>query len=257
MPFTFAHPAAVLPLRRFRFLLTLPLAIGSLVPDVPYYFPMPLGRLLADTHSIWGSFVIGLPLGMTLLVAVLLLREPLTVLLGPRTRAICLRSVEHFTERPLHWPIALLSLLLGSWTHIAWDSFTHPDGWTTLRVAALQAPVSLFGWQTEVSHLLQYLSSVFGLAVVALWLRGMLAREPAPAGGDAIRDGPRHLLLTLAAAAGLLIGVTRAFTIWDGLSYYHLSYLLLTRTIGWFGALYLLTGVLITLNRRPQPEPAG
>ena len=257
MPFTFAHPAAVLPLRRFRFLLTLPLAIGSLVPDVPYYFPVPLGRLLADTHSIWGSFVIGLPLGMTLLVGILLLREPLTVLMGPRLRAICLRSVEHFTERPQHWPIALLSLLLGSWTHIAWDSFTHPDGWTTLRVAALQAPVTLFGWQTEVNHLLQYVSSVCGLVVMAVWLRGMLAREPEVAVAETLRDGARHLLLTLVSAAGLLIGVARALTLWDGLSYYHLCYLLLTRTIGWFAGLYLLTGLLITFTRRPQPEPAG
>ena len=64
MPFTFAHPAAILPLRRSRFLQTVPLIIGSLVPDVPYYFPGRLmTRIFLDTHTLHGSIFICLPLG--------------------------------------------------------------------------------------------------------------------------------------------------------------------------------------------------
>jgi hypothetical protein len=258
MPFTFAHPAAILPLRRSRFLQTVPLIIGSLVPDVPYFFPARIGRIwFPDTHTLYGSFSMCLPLGMLLLMLTLLLREPLTVLLGARTRWICLRSIERFNARPLRWPIALLSVLLGSWTHIAWDSFTHQNGWTATRVAALSAPVALFGWDTAVSHLLQYVSSVFGLAVLAIWFRGLLVRVPAAVAEDQSRPPASWLVLVVISFVSLLIGVSKAYLAWNSGSYYHLGFLLLTRTIGWFAVLFLAAGVVTLLSRRLEPEPAS
>ena len=257
MPFTFAHPAAILPLRRSRFMQTVPLIIGSLVPDVPYFFPGRIGRVFPDTHTLYGSFAICLPLGMALLVLTLLLREPLTVLLGARVRHICLRSIERFNARPLHWPIALLSILIGSWTHIAWDSFTHQTGWTATRVAALSAPISLFGWDTATSHLLQYVSSVFGLVVLAIWFRSLVVRVPAAIIEDQSRPRASWLVLTVISLASVLIGVSRAYLAWHASTYYHLGYLLLTRTIGWFTVLYLAAGVVTLLSRRLEPEPAS
>jgi hypothetical protein len=256
MPFTFAHPAAILPLRRSRFLLTVPLIIGSLVPDVPYFFPTRLGREFPDTHSFYGSFTTDLPLGLALLILTLLLREPLTILLGARARWVCMRSVERFNARPLRWPIALLSILIGSWTHIAWDSFTHQTGWTTMRVAALRGSVALFGWDTTTSHLLQYVSSVFGLAVLAIWFRSLLLRVPPAVGADQSRSRARWLTLAAISFASVLIGISRALLAWHASSYYHLCYLLLTRTISWFAALYLAAGIVVLLSRRPEPEPA-
>jgi hypothetical protein len=257
MPFTFAHPAAILPLRRSRFLQTVPLIIGSLVPDVPYFLPTRFGRaLFPDTHSLYGSIFICLPMGMALLILTVLLREPLTVLLGARVRWICLRSIDRFTARPLHWPIALLSILIGSWTHIAWDSFTHQTGWTATRVAALSAPISVFGWDTATSHLLQYVSSVFGLAVMAIWLRSLVMRVPAGVMENQPRPRASWLVLAVIALVSLSIGVSRAYLAWNASSYYHLGYLLLTRTIGWFAVLYLVAGVVTLLSRRLEPEPA-
>jgi Domain of unknown function (DUF4184) len=256
MPFTFAHPAAILPLRRFRFFQTVPLIIGSLVPDVPYFIPARVHGLLPDAHTLYGSFVVCIPLGMGLLILTLLLREPLTALLGARARWVCLNSIERFSARPLHWPIALLSMLIGSWTHLAWDSFTHQTGWTTARVAALSAPVSLFGWDTGTSHLLQYLSSVFGLLVLALWFRGLVMRVPRAVLEDQARPRARWLLLSMISCVALLIGIARAYLAWHATTYYHLAYLLLTRTISWFLLLYLIAGVVAVLSRRLEPEPA-
>jgi Domain of unknown function (DUF4184) len=258
MPFTFAHPAAILPLRRSRFLQTVPLIIGSMVPDAPYFFPPRLARSFIETHTLYSSLTVDLPLGVALLILTLFLREPLTVLLGARARWVCLRSIERFYERPLHWPIALFSILIGSWTHIAWDSFTHETGWTTERVTALSAPVSILGWNTETAHLLQYLSSIFGLLLLAFWFRGLVARVPASVGRDQSRPGARWLLLASIAVASLMIGVSRAFLAWHADErLYHLGYLLLTRTIGWFIALYLAAGIIVLLSRRLEPEPAS
>ena len=256
MPFTFAHPAAILPLRRSRFLQTVPLIIGSMVPDAPYFFPWRAARYLLETHTLSSSFLVDVPLGMAFLIATLLLKEPLTILLGARARYTCLRSIERFLERPLHWPIALFSILIGSWTHIAWDSVTHQTGWTAERVAALSAPVSIFGWDTETSHLLQYLSSVFGLVTLALWFFSLLKRVPDEVASDPGRPGAQWLLLALLAFASLAIGGSRAWLAWQtgaAVSYYRVAYLLLTRTIGWFVALYLVAGILVMLSRRRRP----
>jgi Domain of unknown function (DUF4184) len=256
MPFTFAHPAAILPLRRSKFLQTVPLIIGSMVPDAPDYLPWRVAKYFWGTHSVSASFTLDVPLGMAFLVATLLLKEPLTVLLGARARWICLRSIERFNARPLHWPIALFSILIGTWTHIAWDSITHQTGWTVERVAALSAPVSIFGWETETSHLLQYLSSVFGLVVLALWFRSLSKHVPATV-TEQPRARARWLLLTLIVIVSLSIGVIRAYLAWHSGAYYRLGYLLLTRTIGWFVALYLGVGIIVLLSLRSVSEPAS
>jgi Domain of unknown function (DUF4184) len=256
MPFTLAHPAAILPLRRLRCFQTVPLIIGTLVPDVPYFLPYRLGHYLVETHTLEGSFLVDLPVGMLLLVLTMWLREPLTALLSARARWVCLRSIERFSQRPRHWPIAAFSLLVGSWTHLIWDSFTHSSGWAALRVAALNSPVDLFGWETATSHVLQYASSLFGLVVLAVWFYRLVARVPHgrhdPAGAQA-----QWFLLSLVGAAALVIGGTRALMLWHTGSYYRLEFLVLTRVLGWFCALYLAAGVAVQINRRMIPEPAN
>jgi hypothetical protein len=258
MPFTFAHPAAVLPLRRSKYLQTVPLIIGSLVPDVPYYFPARFGQLLAETHTLHGSFAVDVPLGMVLLIATLLLKDPLAVLLPGRARALFLHSVERFSVQPFRWPLSVLSLLIGSWTHIAWDSLTHADGRTVAHVHALGASISLLGWDTEVYHLLQYLSSILGLAVLAYWLRGLLLRAREPTDRELLGPRTRWLTLMLITITAVVVGGSHAFHHWDmGSSYYKLGFLLLTRTIAWFAALYLAVGLAVSFNKRVIPEPAN
>jgi hypothetical protein len=102
---------------------------------------------------------------------------------------------------------------------------------------------------------LQYLSSVFGLMVLALWFRSLLKRVPATVTADQSRPRARWLLLALIALASLLIGVFRAVLAWHSGTYYRLGYLLLTRTIGWFVALYLAAGIIVLWGRRPLLRP--
>ncbi|WP_328421551.1 DUF4184 family protein [Micromonospora sp. NBC_00389] len=42
MPFTGGHVAAVLPLARSAWRAPSALVLGSMVPDLPYYLPLPL-----------------------------------------------------------------------------------------------------------------------------------------------------------------------------------------------------------------------
>ncbi|HVC30831.1 MAG TPA: DUF4184 family protein [Steroidobacteraceae bacterium] len=257
MPFTLAHPAAVLPLRRAPLMRTVPLIIGAMTPDVPYFLPWRIAKHIPQgtTHTLLGTFTLDLPFGILMLLFVWLLRVPLAAPLGAAARAKCFAALEHFGSRPAHWMLAPLSLLVGSWTHLAWDSFTHPDGWMVSRISALSAPVSLFSYTGERCHVLQYVSSVFGLAVLAIWL----ALSPVPPSAVRERSAGGPLLLALLLAAAVTTGGIETL---EHLGQhvpasYQLLYLLLTRTTAWFALLYTVAGVLIVRGRRRAAAAAA
>lgn len=255
MPFTLAHPAAILPLRKIGFLRTAPLMIGAVTPDVPYYLPLaPSGhplRLGLDTHSVVSSYTVDLALGMAVLLGVFLLREPLTVLLPPRARWLCLRALEPFRRRAAEWLFAPLAILCGVWSHLLWDSFTHADGWAVRRIPAL-GDTATIGWYTgEIFHILQYLSSAAGLTILALWYARLPAPPDAGAGHDSRRAHAGPALLLIAGAALLIGGVEalRYYSHSEGAVYQTLD-VLLTRGLAWFALLYLFAGAVVTLEHR-------
>lgn len=180
MPFTFSHPAAVLPFARRPFSAAA-LVAGAIAPDMPYFaraLPVPVTAqswyepfLNATTsHGLPGSLTVSLPYALLLTAAWWAARRPVASLLvaGPtaagadRTASMRLRLVRG------GW--LLLSLLTGIATHLVWDSFTHGDGYVVTHVAALSAPV--VGGLTW-ARLLQHVSTVAGLVVIAwyLWRR--------------------------------------------------------------------------------------
>ena len=230
MPFTLAHPAAVLPLRGLRYLRMAPLIVGAMVPDLPYYLPGGIARYVPVTHAFAHSFTVDLALGYALLASLVVLQRPLTALLSARARALCLRALQPF-QRPVEWAFAAPAILLGVWTHLLWDSFTHGDGWMVHRVQALSAPLVIGPYEGTVFHALQYLSSAAGLCVLVLWY-GRLPTPAVASGPDAARS-PAGPVLVLVLAAALLI---------DALT--------------WFAVLYLTAGVVLTLEHCEPPPGA-
>lgn len=207
MPFTLSHPAAVLPLRRccppLRFA---GLAVGSIIPDFGYYVPLLAPH--AQTHSLWGILLFGLPAGWLLLALLQVLKRPLcfvlpqphrgalTPLAAPRTRLPGLRDGL--------WTSG--SILLGAWTHIAWDSFTHVHRWGPQHLAWLNALLfRVDGQAVALYECLQWLSSVAGGAILLSAYRRWLRRHPATASamGSAADERWRYLLLGALAIAAL------------------------------------------------------
>ena len=251
MPFTLAHPAAVLPLRGVRYLRMAPLIVGAIVPDFPYYLPSRMARLVPPTHLLAHSVTLDLPLGLALLAGLVLLRRPLTALLWPRARTVCLRALMPF-DRVSDWLLAVPAIVIGVWTHLLWDSFTHSDGWMVHRVSALSAPFTLGPYNGTVCHALQYLSSVIGLIVLVLWY----ARLPAPrpeAGPDRARSAAGPVLLLVATAAVLIGAVQGVREFRRTPSVYGTLYVVLTDGVTWFAALYLTAGIVLTLEHGSEP----
>jgi hypothetical protein len=257
MPFTLAHPAAILPLRGVRYLRTVPLIIGALVPDLHYYLPWIFARFMADTHSFAGSLTTDLLSGYLILVIIWLLRRPLTALLSARARWLCLAALAPFSHDRREWIFAPLAIVLGVWTHLLWDAFTHSEGWFVQRVAALSAPVIMGPYTGTVYHVLQYLSSVFGLVVLAIWYARLRTPPAARAGRGAARSSARPVLLLVIAASAMIGAVlaTEFFTRTHNV--YRTLNVLLTHSIAWFAVLYLLAGTILNLEHAPERVSDG
>jgi len=180
MPFPLAHPAAVLPFRRFcpRFLDFPALVVGSLVPDLGYLFgPLHLDEL---SHQLRGSVVFCLPLGILILALIYGLRS-LTLRKLPKA---CQPGFLQLPWPPLGSPgIIVASLLVGIATHLFLDSFTHKDGWLVERLPLLQMSLgSVAGRAVRVCSLLWYACSFIGIALVFVAFRTWQSKSsPAPA----------------------------------------------------------------------------
>src|SRR6185437_15314101 len=216
--------------------------------------PGRYNRLLTDTHTVLGSLWPDIPIGLVVLVCGFLLRRPLTALMTPRARALCLHSLEGFRHQPLHWLLAIVAVFVGIWTHLGWDACTHDNGWIVRRVAALSAPVTFGDYTGTLCHVLQYVSSVAGLLIMAIWyfrLPTPAADPPGVPSSEPVYGRMAILVVLVAAAAGI-----GSFIAWRAASQsnYHVIYLLLTRTIAWFAMLYLATSLIVTFSRR-KPEP--
>ncbi|MGA2865254.1 MAG: DUF4184 family protein [Verrucomicrobiota bacterium] len=143
MPFPVAHPAAVLPLRRYcpRCLSFPALIAGSLSPDFGHVF----GHLHVDwfSHRFWaGSFGFCLPAGLLTVGVFYLVRSPLLEILPGRYKdlfwPLCRRPAGPWLALPV-------SVLIGAWTHNLLDSISHEYGWLVGHIPALRQPVFWLG----------------------------------------------------------------------------------------------------------------
>ncbi|MEJ8546022.1 DUF4184 family protein [Brevibacillus borstelensis] len=169
MPFTFAHPAIVLPLRGVRRFSFLALVFGSMAPDFEYF--LRLQPYSSVSHTWAGLFLFDLP--MTFLLAVLFH--------GIVKRAVIAHLPAPFDRGLLHWaeaPWALTSLrsflvfcysaVLGSVTHIVWDSFTHDGAFMVSRLPLLQQNAELAGLAIPVYKFFQHGSTLIGLLCIGI-----------------------------------------------------------------------------------------
>lgn len=101
-----------------------------------------------------------------------------------------------------HFGLILVSLLVGSVTHLGWDSFTHEWGWMVEHVSSLG--VSLGG--TPLYAILQTLGTVLGISLMAYWLIRWLPTAP-QSDSLPVRFPSQVQVLFLAAVAISLTGV--------------------------------------------------
>lgn len=212
MPFTLAHPAAVLPLvhrgRARGKLIGSALVFGSIAPDVPYFAG---AFALGDLAHTWAA-VPTLDLAITVALAGLwhlVLRVPLVGLLPARWAA----AADQLTaprERRIRLPAVpwfVLSAVVGTVTHVAWDGFTHP-GRFGIRLFPVLQNARILGEPPYV--LLQYGCSVLGVATLVRWAVQEMRRVVRSGPSTAPPAGNRRLAFGLVAVSAALGTAYRA-----------------------------------------------
>ncbi len=179
MPFTLAHAAAVLPLRR-RGLVFSALIVGSMAPDFEYFF----GVTRPISHTLPGILTFTFPLALAVLVIFhVVVKWPAIWLLPHGIQARVIVPARQFRWLPLsRLGQIVASLLVGITTHIAWDGFTHSDGWATHRWPQLRHVISVPLYHPmKLFAALQLSCSVIGVLLLAsCFVRWYLRTAPEP-----------------------------------------------------------------------------
>jgi hypothetical protein len=215
VPFTLAHPAAVLPLVR-RPLVASALVAGAVAPDLLYVDPV----YRFATQQISGNFTLTLthkftsafwldPLLALLLLAVftVVLKRPL-IALAPQALAARLPSARLVPRVPGAQVLlrTVVSAILGALTHVVWDSFTHGDGYFVQQFPGIFRATVTPAW--DVNRILQYVSTVGGCLVLAIWFYRWYRRTtPGPVTpSDLVAPWARYVVI----AGGILLATTGA-----------------------------------------------
>ncbi|MFF9068715.1 DUF4184 family protein [Streptomyces sp. NPDC014891] len=214
MPFTLSHAAAVLPgLRRNGTargpLVASALVAGSFAPDMTYFAAtaFPDAMVFGDvTHSPVGIVTADVLITAVLVALWLTVREPLVVLLPARWRGRVYGFVRGAACRDRH-PAVLagwfaLSAVVGSTTHVVWDSFTHLDRWGTRAIPVLGDVVAGF----PVYLYAQYGGSALALGLLVWFTARALRSAPEADGPAGVRvPGRRGRLLAAALIGGCVL----------------------------------------------------
>ena len=209
MPLTLSHPVAVLPLRRLGLPMTA-LVLGSMAPDAPVFARWTAAYVV--THRPVGVVTVDVVL---VLVALgcwsVLVRDALVDLAPTYVRA---RLAPQAPLSPRQWLLAPLAGAVGAASHVAWDAFTHADGWGVRHVPWLRAEhggIPGYSWA-------QHGSGAVGLAILGVvavrHLRSLpvlrVDRPPRVLGGAVL-----GVVLTGAVLVGLVAAV---WAVDDGLN---------------------------------------
>ncbi len=225
MPWTFAHPAIVLPivalpamrsLQRPVFLLAA--MLGAMSPDFAYYLG-PIGDRLA-AHSLLGSVLLCIPMVWLLILLLLGSYRFLLRPLAPMHRQLWEHWLSDARQQCTLRNALMISICIwfGALSHIAWDHFTHRTGW-----AMHQWPAP-FGYyiagKLPVYALLQHLSTIIGSLALLVSYRRALVRSSITQGNSQLSASSRlvanqYLLFAIGAAAlvGLLVGIDSGLAI--------------------------------------------
>ncbi|CAN5591218.1 DUF4184 family protein [soil metagenome] len=137
MPFTFSHPAIVLPLNYIsdRWVSLTGLVIGSIVPDFEKFIKMEPGNTFS--HTWFGIFWFNLPLAIILtFVFHQVVRNPLINNLPAFFRKRLYRYTNFYWKQRFkkHYVVVTISIIIGAASHIIWDRLTYEEGYVIQRV---------------------------------------------------------------------------------------------------------------------------
>ena len=170
MPFTFSHPAIILPFRYVgkKYFSMTGLIVGSIIPDFEYF--LRIENRSRFSHTLPGIFWFDLPLA--LFVCFLfhnLVRGPL-IANSPYSFHVRLIKYNQFNWNRYfskNWVKVIYSIIIGILTHIISDKFTHKSSNLVSSVPGLIETQELIESPKSIYRIIQITFSIIGLALCA------------------------------------------------------------------------------------------
>ncbi|MEN2281466.1 DUF4184 family protein [Algoriphagus sp. SE2] len=179
MPFTFSHPAAILPFSNTKNRLSQTgLVIGSIVPDLEFYLKLKLGENIG--HKISGILIFDLPVAILFAVVFhCIIKYPLFKASPAWIKSKTVKYLDFNLILSLkrNWIWFLVSIILGIISHLGLDGMTHYDGWLIQLFPLFKNELSVSGFSFPVYELLQYSFSLFGLLFVVNFLLNLESKS--------------------------------------------------------------------------------
>lgn len=254
MPLTIAHPCAVLPFAKLcpRYLNFAALVCGSMSPDLAYAFQQY--HFSAQAHTFAGSFLLDLPSGLVLLLIYYCSKDLIASQLPVPHRQFWLSlpsgrslAMTHgsFSDLLKASAAVCLSLLVGSWTHIVWDSFTHQHGFAVESLPLLSSELFVFaGIHLQLYKILQYACSGAGLVMLALfYISRLKVMECADITSGATSNIKFSLLLFASSLAAVTLTLFQA-TREAGQSLAHQGFVLVVNCMFIVPVVFLISGII-------------
>jgi hypothetical protein len=172
MPFTFSHPAVVVPLHRYGLPLSA-LVAGSIAPDLCFYL-RPITTPDRFGHSLPGVLSFSLPAAFaSLWIFHRFLKAPLIAMAPSRYRAALAPFAARFDFLPLSRLCRVAAAIgVGIVSHLLWDFICHLNGWSGKPLAVLATP--LFNSPLGPIRLFEALHvsfSIVGAAMILRWFQ--------------------------------------------------------------------------------------
>lgn len=178
MPLTFAHPAVILPFsRKSRYINFSAMVLGSMAPDFEYFLRgQPMGEI---GHTFTGFVFYNLPLVSLIyfiyhsFVHQILFNHLPLFLQDTYTNRLD-------SSNTLKVLVFSYSALFGMFTHVAWDSFTHINGYMVLKFPAIFTNTyNIYGFNIPLYKFLQHGSTLFGIISIIgyLYFRALSQRQ--------------------------------------------------------------------------------
>ncbi|MBP1644752.1 MAG: hypothetical protein H6Q16_327 [Bacteroidetes bacterium] len=165
MPFTFSHPSILIPLFYLpkKWISVTGLVIGSMIPDFEYFLRMQIKSKYS--HSIYGVFWFDLTLSILLAFIFHNIVKNQLIDNLPKSLYLRLASFKNFDWNKYfrkNWYIVIISILIGIFSHIFWDSFTHYNGYFVQRNPSLVNSLTIFQLDIPIFKIIQHASTILG-----------------------------------------------------------------------------------------------
>ena len=171
MPFTLAHPAAVVFFRKNKFFNFQALVLGAMAPDFIYFILFKPSSNIG--HTFLGFLLLNLPICFLLnFLFNNFIKEPMILNL-PKSLVKdygYLIKDKNQIKGLKGFFIFSYSALIGMITHVLWDGFTHSSGYFVETIGFLTKSLTIGNHNLYIYKILQHGSTIIGTIILLIYL---------------------------------------------------------------------------------------